>query len=140
MPIPLLAFFVHFARTLWALVRDPSTRNIVVLVLILIGVGAWVYHLLEGWSYLDSVYFAVITLSTIGYGDFSPQTDAGKLFTIAYILVGLGVLATFISLIAQKQRETLVDRPGRKLRRDVEQVKDEMVSSVQDLMADDEAK
>ena len=62
------------------------------------------YHGVEGWGWLDSLYFSVITLTTVGYGDFAPKTDAGKVFTIIYILVGLGILAGFISLMAQNQR------------------------------------
>ena len=61
--------------------------------------GALFYHLIEGWSYLDSVYFSAITLTTIGYGDFSPKTDAGKLFTIIYIGVGVGLILTFINTV-----------------------------------------
>lgn len=79
--------------------RDRNYRSLLgASVLILFG-GALFYHLIEGWSYLDSVYFSAITLTTIGYGDFSPQTDAGKLFTIIYIGVGVGLILTFINTV-----------------------------------------
>lgn len=41
----------------------------------------------------------MITLTTIGYGDLSPQTDLGKLFTILYILVGIGIILNFIHTV-----------------------------------------
>ena len=44
---------------------------------------------MEGWNLLDSLYFSVVTLTTIGYGDLSPSTAASKIFTIFYIFVGL---------------------------------------------------
>lgn len=43
-------------------------------------------------------------MSTVGLGDLSPQTDAGKLFTIIYIFVGVGV---FVALFAQFARALL---------------------------------
>jgi len=52
----------------------------------------------------------VITLNTIGYGDFSRQTDLGKIFTLLYIVVGVAlVLGFFNSLMLhfKKQQDTL---------------------------------
>ena len=64
--------------------------------------GATYYHFVEGFRWLDSFYFCTITLTTIGYGDFSPKTDPGKLFTIFYVLAGVGIIATFANLFLQK--------------------------------------
>ncbi len=50
-------------------------------------------------TWLDSLYFSTITLTTIGFGDFAPQTDAGKIFTIIYIGVGIGMILAFINTI-----------------------------------------
>ena len=61
--------------------------------------GTLVYHYLEGWSYIDSLYFSVVTLTTIGYGDFAPKTDEGKLFTILYIVAGIGMILSFINTV-----------------------------------------
>ena len=58
-----------------------------------------------GW--IDAFYFCVITLTTIGYGDLTPKTAMGKLFTVVYIFVGLGLLAAFISYVAQQARENV---------------------------------
>lgn len=48
--------------------------------------GTVVYHLLEDWSWVDSLYFSVVTLTTVGYGDLSPTTDLSKLFTVVYLV------------------------------------------------------
>nr|WP_286193752.1 potassium channel family protein [Tropicibacter sp. R16_0] len=58
------------------------------------------YRLVEGWSWLDSIYFSVVTISTVGFGDFSPETAAGKIFTMFYILVGLGIFVAAATTIA----------------------------------------
>ena len=54
-------------------------------------VGTFAYHFLEDWSWVESFYFTVCTLTTIGYGDFSPTSDASRLFTAVFALVGVGV-------------------------------------------------
>jgi len=56
---------------------------------------------LLGWSWIDSLYFSVIILTTVGYGDLTPETTLGNLFAIVYILIGLGILLAFINLVVQ---------------------------------------
>lgn len=51
------------------------------------------YRLLEGWSWLSSLYMTVITISTVGFKEVSDLSDASRLFTIALILCGVGSIA-----------------------------------------------
>lgn len=57
----------------------------------LIVLGTVVYHMLEKWSWTISFYFSVCTLTTVGYGDFYPTTEIARLFTAAYVLVGVTI-------------------------------------------------
>ncbi len=67
----------------------------------LLVVGATVYHNLLHLKWLDAFYFCTITLGTVGYGDISPTTDASKIFTMFYIVIGIGIFATFASLLVR---------------------------------------
>lgn len=98
--------FKEFVQAIRAQLDDDAFRATLVLFLGLLVTGTIVYSILEGWSPLDSLYFSVVTLATVGYGDLHPVTDLGKAFTILYILTGVGVLVVFASRVVN----TMVDR------------------------------
>lgn len=55
-------------------------------------VGTLGYRLVEGWSFIDSFYMTVITITTIGYGEVHPLSTYGRLFTVGLIFAGLGMV------------------------------------------------
>ncbi|OEK05742.1 potassium channel family protein [Roseivirga misakiensis] len=88
-----------FIRTLLLFLKDREYRGLLMASAFIVTVGTVVYHYVEGWNWLDSLYFSVIALTTIGFGDFAPQTDLGKAFTIVYIIVGVGLILAFINTV-----------------------------------------
>ena len=90
--------------------RDPSTRPVFIYAACLIVVGAIVYHWLEGWNWVDSFYFVVITLTTIGYGDLSPTTQLSKLVTIFFALNGVAILVMLFDAIRRVRRKEHTDK------------------------------
>jgi len=88
-----------FLKTLIQFLKDPQYRSLLIATSFTLIVGTVAYRFIEGWSWLDSLYFSIITLTTIGYGDLSPQTDLGKGFTIVYVIVGVGLILSFINTL-----------------------------------------
>jgi voltage-gated potassium channel len=95
-----LVHFVGEARMLHAALRASSRKIIVflggVLSVVLI-VGALMY-LVEGaengfTSIPQSVYWAIVTMTTVGYGDVAPQTVLGKVLASAVMILGYGIIA-----------------------------------------------
>ena len=62
----------------------------------LIAIATVIYKLLEDWSWVDSVYFSVIAVTTVGFGDITPSTDTSKIFTVVYLLAGISIFASYL--------------------------------------------
>jgi hypothetical protein len=78
---------------------DRDSRPALLWALSTLLVGTLFYHWMEGWSYLDALYFCVVSLGTVGYGDLTPTTPAAKLFTIVYLINGIVILLALFDRI-----------------------------------------
>lgn len=100
----MIAFVVTLKRIVSALREGwqyPELRGLASLVGVTLLSGSVFYSLVERWSPIDAFYFSVITLTTVGFGDFTPTTVWGKLFTACYIFVGVAIILTFIDAMGQ---------------------------------------
>ena len=100
----------------------------IAILIIVILIGTYSYHRVEGWRTLDSLYFTVITITTIGYGDFAPVTDAGKIITIIFPFLGIGIAFYLFSLLgryafSKHMRERLRDAGRLRSRSGIRKVK-----------------
>ena len=57
-----------------------------------IATGTVVFHLLEGWSIVDSLYASAQTLTTVGFGDVVPRTVYGRVFATVFMIGGVGIV------------------------------------------------
>lgn len=77
----------------------PSFIISIIFFILVILAGSVVYHKLEGWNTIDSVYFVSVTVTTIGYGDLYPTTEASKIFTIFFSYFGVAFALYYLALI-----------------------------------------
>jgi voltage-gated potassium channel len=72
-------------------------------------------------NFIDAVYFTVVTMTTVGYGDITPRTTDARVFTISLIVVGLAVFATSLPAIVapliDKRMMNLLQPRRRKMKR-----------------------
>lgn len=84
----------------------PNNLKIaLIFILILIVIGTVGFYFIEGWNVLESFYTTVMTLTTIGYGDFVPRTQGGMLFTVMLVIFGVGTMLYTVGLVAQTMVE-----------------------------------
>ena len=77
--------------------RNFQAVAVATIALLIIGVIMMRY--LEGLSTLDALYFSVISLTTVGYGDFTPETAGGKIFVMGYLVIGIALMGVVINLL-----------------------------------------
>ena len=109
-----LVVMLSLFQVLWDLFKQPKYRSVLLWTLLIVASGTIFYHRVEGWDWVDSFYFSVVTLATVGYGDFAPTTTWSKLFTVAYILVGFSVFISFAGMLTQERIELRKTRLAKK--------------------------
>lgn len=78
-------------------------RVITAIVVAMVLLSTIFFHLVEKWSWLDSYYYTIVTIATVGYGDFTPKTDEGKIAATFLIIFGIGIFATFASMLFKRR-------------------------------------
>ena len=95
----------------WSLAR-PETKALPFVAAALILTGTIFYWRFEDWTIIESLYFSVVTLTTVGYGDLHPTTAGTQIFTIFYILTGIGVFVALLASVAQEYISQKAERPS----------------------------
>jgi len=101
-------------RGLFLAVKEPHIRGILAVTSTVVALATFFFAWAEDWSHIDALYFSVMTIATVGYGDLTPSTTEGKLAAIFYVIVGLGLFVAAVTAIADsiiRQRESDEDQP-----------------------------
>jgi voltage-gated potassium channel len=94
-----------------------SIRYALVAIASVVALGTFGFRLIEGWSWLDSLYTATQTVTTVGYGDIAPQTSMGRLFAVVFMIAGVGtVLYALTSIVQTVVQSELVATFGQRRR------------------------
>ena len=119
---------MNFLPTLSNITRRRLAYATLAIVL-MITVGAVGFHLIEGWNWIDSVYVATETVTTVGYGDIPPRTTAGKIFATVFMLLGVGTVLYALMVLAQAvlQSEIIEALGLRQKRREMEKLENHYI-------------
>lgn len=88
-------------------------RLLIVLPVTVLTVGTIGFMVLEDLSFGDALYFTIVTISTVGYGDIHPTSAASKGFSIFMIIIGIGTFLAIITNVTQ----LLIQRGQNRIRR-----------------------
>lgn len=84
----------------WHGLHDPEFRAIAFLLAMAATLGSIFYHYSEDWAWIDAVYFSFMALTTVGDANLAPTSVFGKIFTVVFSLIGIGLMLAFISRLA----------------------------------------
>jgi voltage-gated potassium channel len=99
------------------------------ILLLLISIGTVGYMSIEDWRFLDAFYMTVITLATVGFQEVHPLSDAGRVFTILLIVIGVTVLGYTVGKLAQIMFEGQFQRflGRKKVEKSIEELRDHYI-------------
>lgn len=109
--------------------RSFRIRYAILAVAVATLLGSVAFHFIEGWSFVDSLYAAAQTVTTVGYGDLAPATVKGRLFATLFMFIGVGVVLYALTSTVQSivQSELLATFDQRRRLRKVSKLRDHFI-------------
>jgi len=87
-----------------------SILSLVLMLVTALLAGAVIFSYLEGWHFIDALYFVSMTATTVGYGDFTPTTKLSKIITIIYSMSIVPFVLYTFAIIAKYQAENIYNK------------------------------
>ncbi|MGI2328339.1 potassium channel family protein [Planococcus sp. YIM B11945] len=109
----MISFILTLRRMLKAffqLMKDKEFQVLFFLTAVILISGTIFYSSVEGFSIIDALYFSVATLTTVGSANLEPSSDFGKIFTIVYMISGIGVMLGLIVKVSMQMRNKQAER------------------------------
>lgn len=106
------AFLRRTRQMFWGFIRRENIDRIAIILAILITISSGIIAWVESISLIDSFWWSIVTLTTVGYGDIAPATAIGRVIAVINMFVGIGLLAALSAslasaLVERKRKEEL---------------------------------
>jgi voltage-gated potassium channel len=96
-----LSAYVRLVKAIYAAFCSTQVQALILVCTSIALAQAFIFMRIEDWRFLDAFYFSVVSMATVGYGDFVPQTPLGKIAALVFLMVGIGIFVLTVSSIAQ---------------------------------------
>jgi len=91
-------------------ITHPKLRFFFLVILFFIFLGVVVFSAIESWSIVDSLYFTVSTMTTVGFGDIVPTHDTSKLLATFYMMLTVPLILISVGLVTEVVHDNLQKR------------------------------
>lgn len=102
--------------------------------------GIFFYSSEEGWSVVDCIYYCLVIITTVGYGDLTPTTQSSKLFTVFFALFGIGMVGYSLGSLMEwflARQKASKERTSKKMLQDTADAADCVVNGKKKSKASD---
>ncbi len=111
----MLSFFLNgyrFLKIIFNGIKNDEEFRFLFIFIVVLLIGSTAFYVnVEQWRIVDALYFSVMTMATVGYGDLVPSTDIGKVFTMLYAFLSIGA---FVSITAKSVQMTFLNAQEKK--------------------------
>lgn len=105
----------RFFKIIFKGIKDDSEFRFLMTFIIFLLIGSTIFYCkYENWSVIDSLYFSVMTMSTVGYGDLVPTGVVSKMFTIIFTFLSIGAFVAFTAKMIRVTFDSNKNRTWRK--------------------------
>jgi voltage-gated potassium channel len=95
--------------------------------IIIVAIGVIGYMVIEGWSFLDSIYMTITTITTVGFKEVHPLSEAGRIFSILLIIGGVGGALYILTTIMGHFIESQFDLGRRRMKNKITRLKNHYI-------------
>ena len=101
----------YYLSLLLRVFNNKRLRTVLSLILFFIALFGFIFFTTEPdvKSFSDGLWWALVTITTVGYGDITPMTSIGRLVASALMFLGLGLIASLTAVISVKFIQNFVD-------------------------------
>ena len=101
----------YYLSLLLRVFNNKRLRTVLSLILFFIVLFGFIFFITEPdvKSFSDGLWWALVTITTVGYGDITPMTTIGRLVASALMFLGLGLIASLTAVISVKFIQSFVD-------------------------------
>lgn len=99
---------------------------LVITTVILILIAAEIYSVAENTSYMNSLWWAIATTTTVGYGDISPHTEIGRTVAVVLMILGIGLIGSVTSTVTAFFVDEKNDRENDELKNELKQIRNDL--------------
>ena len=101
----------YYLSLLLRVFNNKRLRTVLSLILFFIVLFGFIFFITEPdvKSFSDGLWWALVTITTVGYGDITPMTTIGRLVASALMFLGLGLIASLTAVISVKFIQNFVD-------------------------------